>query len=102
MKLICMSFDGKFQTERPSFSEVQQAWRWGNDIGSKWFFYPFHFVTSESTKTIIDTPHGMDIMVGKRTATVAKIFQECFKLPETEGMSPDAYMGFVMNRLIPT
>ena len=101
MKLICMSFDGKYQTERPSFSEVAQAWRWSSDIGSKWLFYPWHFVTSESTKTIVAAPHGMEIMEGKRTATIVKIFQECFKLPETEGMDVEKYHAFVMNRLIP-
>jgi hypothetical protein len=96
-----MSFDGDFQTERPDFDEVDKAWRWGSDIGSKWFFYPFYFVTSASTKTIVAAPHGMELLEGKRTATVVKLFEECNKLPEANGMSVDDYLVFVMNRLIP-
>jgi len=44
-KIICMSFDGDYQTEKPEFDTIEEAWEYSNDLGSKWYFYPFHFVT---------------------------------------------------------
>ena len=31
MKLICMSFDGAYQTERPSFPTIEDAWEHSNN-----------------------------------------------------------------------
>ena len=75
-KIICMSFDGEYQTERPTFDTVDAAWIYSNDLGSKWFFYPFHFVVSESGKTIIDAPELLDALKGKRVKTVSNIFEK--------------------------
>lgn len=74
MRLICMSFDGDFQAENPIFTEVDEAWSYSNDLGSKWYFYPWHFVVTDTTKTIVAAPHGMEALVGKRTATVVRLF----------------------------
>ena len=74
-KLICMSFDGEYKTESPEFNEIQEAWNYSNDLGSKWFFYPFHFVVSESGKTIKDCPYPLDVFINRRVETVSKIFE---------------------------
>ena len=84
-KLICMSFDGEYQTERPVFESIDDAWEYSNDLGSKWFFYPFHFVVTEFGKTIRSTGQFLEHLEGLRVKTVAKIFLEHSKKPEMEG-----------------
>ena len=56
-KLLVMSFDGATQLENPDFKTVDDAWEHSNNLGSRWFFYPFHFVVTASGKTIKDTPN---------------------------------------------
>lgn len=88
-KLICMSFDGEVQIEHKIFEFVEDAWDYSNDLGSKWFFYPFHFVVSESEKTVID---GISyIFKNKRVKTVRKMFKTAFDLLEKEGRNADCY-----------
>jgi hypothetical protein len=102
-----MSFDGDFQTESKRtekgdvpFNSIEEAWEHSGDIGSKWFFYPFHFVTSDSTKTIKDAPgHSLKHFIGCRTETVVKIFKALHTDPETVGLEPDAYAVLAMNKL---
>lgn len=97
MKLICMAFDGDFQEERPSFETEQEGWEYANDIGSRWFFYPFCFLVSESGLTIVDAPERLEWTVGKRVATVARIFESCSKLEEAQGMEVDPFV-FLLDR----
>lgn len=101
MRIICMSFDGKFKTEAPIFTEVGKAWDYANDLGSKWYFYPWHFVTTDSTKTIVAAPHGMDAWVGRRTATVAKAFATLHKDLEEKGEQAgvDKYHALLVRKL---
>lgn len=87
-QLICMSFDGEYKTEAPLFDEIKQAWDYANDIGSKWFFYPFCFVTN-ARKTIVDSPDVLCFFNGVRIKTVSKIFKAESLKPETKGL--DAY-----------
>ena len=45
-QLICMSFDGEYVKDyKGSFEGCNNT---SNDIGSKWFFYPFHFIIDEN------------------------------------------------------
>lgn len=83
--LICMSFDGEYVTEKRGFDTVSDAWEHAEDIGSRWFFYPFYFVTSASGKTIVDTPSGLEDMRRMRVKTIERMFCECsiFSPPET-------------------
>ena len=41
--LICMSFDGEYvrDVRKASFDDCEYA---SADMGSKWFFYPFHLI----------------------------------------------------------
>ncbi|MCK9434334.1 MAG: hypothetical protein M0R32_05810 [Candidatus Cloacimonetes bacterium] len=97
MKLICMSFDGDFQRERPSFETEQEGWEYADDIGSRWFFYPFCFLVSESGKTIVDAPERLEWTIGKRVDTIARIFKSCSQLEEAEGMEVDPFV-FLLDR----
>ena len=90
-KLICMSFDGDYQTERAEFETVRQAWNHSEDMGSRWYFYPFHFVVRASGKTVAGAPYMMEYMKGMRVATVAKIFGKTSKRPEMQGVDVDAF-----------
>lgn len=97
MKLICMAFDGDYQSERPSFETEQEGWEYADDIGSKWFFYPFCFLVSESGLTIVAAPEHLEWTVGKRVATVSRIFESCSKLKEAQGMEATAFIFFLDN-----
>ena len=90
-KLIVMSFDGDYQTERPEFETVEQAWEHSNDLGSRWFFYPFHFVTTASGKTVKAAPDGLSQFEGMRLSKVASIFAETAKLPEMKNAGVDEF-----------
>lgn len=93
-RLICMSFDGEYQTERPTFKTIEDAWEYSNDLGSKWYFYPFHFVTSESGKTIKDSPYPLTHLIGVRTKSVANLFCAA---SEREDMQGVGVVEFVFN-----
>lgn len=81
-QLICMSFDGKFVTDS-THNSIEDAENASADMGSKWYFYPFHFIVSG--KTVKETCEGlinmqtkqayMPLMFkGKRLQTVVKAF----------------------------
>lgn len=89
--LVLLSFDGEYKRERGPFDSVEAAWQYANDLGSKWYFYPFVFVASESGKTIRETPRGLERFKGQRVATVAAIFARISKQPGAEGEGVDAY-----------
>lgn len=93
-KLICMSFDGEYVTERDTFATAQDAWEASDDLGSKWFFYPFHFVVTESGKTIVASPLPFGEGEGRRVSTVSSIFHKASQMPEAQGMDADRFAWF--------
>lgn len=90
-----MSFDGEYQTESPEFSEVDKAWRYADNLGSKWFFYPFYFLVTNSGKTIKDACDPLKHLVGKRTETVVALFKSLHTEPEATNMDAIKYACFV-------
>lgn len=90
--LICMSFDGEFQRERPTFDSIEAAWTYSNDLGSKWYFYPFHFVTTESHKTIRAASPDLEWLVGRRVESVARLFLRVSKIPEAKHAGIDDFV----------
>lgn len=96
-QLICMSFDGEFQRESPTFETINDTWEYANNLGSMWYFYPFRFVATE--KTIIDAPPELNFFNGKRIKTVQKKFRELFNLIESRGVDVgiDEYMFLLRN-----
>lgn len=61
-----MAFDGEYKRERPFFETIEEGWEYSDSIGSKWFFYPFHFIVSGNK--IISDHH----FAGKKISTVCK------------------------------
>jgi len=94
-KLICMSFDGDYQTERPAFDTIQEAWEYSEDLGSKWYFYPFHFVTTESAKTVRATPELMEHLNGVRVKELARHFASVATSDEAQGVDAEAFAFLV-------
>ena len=78
--LAVLAPDGERQIEYVGGS-VSDCWEHSNDMGSRWIFYPFHVVVSESHKTVIDTPDGfLSVFKGKRLKTL----QDYLKANERE------------------
>ncbi len=94
-KLICMAFDGEYQIERPIFKTIMEAWVYSGDLGSKWFFYPFHFVVTASGKTIKDAPETMQHLIGQRVKTVQQHFAKVAKTPEAQNADAEKFQFLV-------
>jgi len=75
-RLLCMSFDGSTQLERPQFKTLEELWSYADDLGSKWFFYPFYFAVTNSGKTVIEAPSNLEFMNGMKVTTVSRMFKE--------------------------
>ena len=91
-RLICMSFDGDYVSDNFEFDTVNDAWEYSNNIGSRWYFYPFHFVVTQTLKTIKDAPFPLEIFNNKRLKTVKNIFKEASQKPETQGMDVEEFV----------
>lgn len=55
-RLICMSFDGEYVTDS-HHNTIEDACETSADMGSKWFFYPFHFILSGNK--VVETGQGL-------------------------------------------
>jgi hypothetical protein len=84
-QVICMSFDGDFQRERPMFETIDEAWAYSNNLGSKWIFFPFHFVVSGNK--IVD---GVNF-VRRKIKTVQKIVKALSEEESMQGASVDDF-----------
>jgi CO dehydrogenase/acetyl-CoA synthase delta subunit len=96
-KLIAMSFDGKFKVEgdgnrHAGWETVEDAWMACEDMGSRWYFYPFWFVVTASGKTIVDSPQNLEHFNHKRVKTVVNIFELLHEMPEVEDADVDSYI----------
>ena len=90
-RLICMSFDGDYVTEGRDFKTPKDAGIRSEDMGSRWFFYPFHFITTGSGLTIKEAPSILSVFNGMRVKTVAEIFKRTAKLPKAQNVGPDEF-----------
>lgn len=90
--LICMSFDGEYQRERVNGDSLEDVWKFSDELGSKWYFYPFHFAVTESFKTIVEAPYPLEFLQGKRVRTVQKYFKAVSKLEENENVGIDEFI----------
>lgn len=88
---LVMSFDGETKPERGPFESIESAWQHLSDMGSKWYFYPFCFVTTESRKTIVAAPDLLKWTEGRRVASVARMFAAASILPDAQEMESDAF-----------
>lgn len=86
-KVMCMSFDGEIKIETPEFKTIEEAADYENNLGSKWFFYPFHFTISG--KTIKDCDNRISCLIGKRIKTIQKIFKQTHEFCKKNNISCD-------------
>lgn len=96
-QVICMSFDGEYQTERPEFESIDDAWEYSNDLGSKWYFYPFHFVIKNAT--IKDTPVHLEYFKDKRIITVKRLFKRLSIRSDLIGCDHDEYLNAIISEV---
>lgn len=75
--LIVMSFDGDYQTElkESSFDECLNA---SENMGSKWIFYPYHFIVTAGCQFVREVPAMFDFLQNKNLKTVQRIFKKLF------------------------
>jgi hypothetical protein len=93
-----MTYNGDYVTEGKNFKTIDSAWERANDMGSRWFFYPFCFVTSASGLTISEAPNYLnDLFKGMRVASVVKLFERMSKKPEAQKMGVEEFALFVYN-----
>jgi len=97
-KIVVMSFAGGIQRERPEFEDTADAWNYANDLGSKWFFYPFAFVVTGSGKTVVKTPELLEWAKSLRLSTVQKRFAQAAALPEAANMEWEAFSFLLLER----
>lgn len=91
VRLIVMSFDGEKQREGDTFNDVGEAWEHAGDMGSRWYFYPFRFVVTESGQTIVDTPSPLEHLKGRRVKTVQRLFKMASEKEENQGLDVEEF-----------
>jgi len=69
--LVCIAPDGDhiIDAKDKTYEECVRAER---DMGSRWFFYPFHVITNDSNVTVVDAFDDMEPFIGKRLKTLKK------------------------------
>ena len=88
-QLICMSFDGDYKRETPEFESIADAWDYSNDLGSKWYFYPFHFIVSR--ETVKSSGPGLGKFINKRIKTLKREFFKASLLPEMQDVGCEEF-----------
>ena len=77
-----MSFDGVTVKEREG-SSVEELIKVSADLGSKWFFNPFHIITT--IKGRVRDFYGMNCLYqNKSIKTVQNVFKKYYDLAEKE------------------
>ena len=88
-KLVCLAFDGDMVVERPTFDSIEEASDYSDDMGSKWIFYPFHFVVTDSLKTVKEGDQRLYFLKEKRLSTVRRIFKKVYDETGSEELQYD-------------
>lgn len=91
-KVMVMAFDGDIKIERPEFDTVDDAAGYANNLGSKWWFFPFEFIITETEKTVVKAPDRLEFLEDKRIKTVQKLFNQIATDPEMEGADVDEFV----------
>lgn len=97
--LICMGFDGEYVIEKDGFTTVNDAWKHANNMGSRWYFYPFHMVTTASHKTVVNASYGLECVSGKRLNTVSKLFKKVSEYPALNLADVDNFIWAIQTEL---
>ena len=54
-QLILFSLDGGYVIEATKFNSIDEAWEFENNMGSRWFFYPYPYIIEEGGKKIVSS-----------------------------------------------
>jgi len=93
-RLIVMSFDGDYKTESPQFENIDDAWDYANDLGSKWYFYPFYFVVDQAGE-VVATPQLMEHLEGLTVEDLAAHFKEVSETGDAKGVNAEQFAFMV-------
>lgn len=58
-KLLCIAPDGETKTEG-EYETIEEAWQRNENMGSRWFFYPFRAVIT--SKMVAEQAHGLEYL----------------------------------------
>ena len=80
-KLLLVAPDGDFVTDR-SQDTVEECCKQSADMGSRWFFYPFHFIIKDKGKIdlnqrVIEPPDQLDFLKGKSLRNAIEHVKAC-------------------------
>jgi hypothetical protein len=64
-------------------------------MGTRWYFYPFHFVTTGSGKTVRATPELLEHLNDVRVKQVAQHFAEVSATPEAQNADAESFAFMV-------
>lgn len=70
--LRCIAPDGASVREG-EFDSIESAWDRASEMGSRWFFYPFHVVTGSCDPDkcrVVSAPDGYDFLRSLKFKTV--------------------------------
>ncbi len=96
--VVCMSFDGEFVREHKLFNTIEDANSHIENLGSKWYFYPFAFVTTEFYKTVVDAGI-IEELNGKRLKTVSKLFEKVCNAHRDQKLDIDQFIHAVKEEI---
>lgn len=80
-----MADDGGYVIDDSVHTTIDEAWDYAGDFGSKWVFYPYVFIITDSELSIVEGPLNLEYMKGKRVSTVERLFKEHFDKHLKEG-----------------
>jgi hypothetical protein len=76
---LCMALDGGFVTDG-DFKTKEEAIENSANMGSKWIFYPFHFIVKKDyeflNKRILAAGESLEHLEGKTINTARKYIKE--------------------------
>lgn len=105
--LIMMSFDGA-TVKDSGHNEKEELYNTLENMGSKWFFYPFAFsvrgnTINEAFGSICNTKTGEaymnTIFKGKWLKTAVKVFKQASISPDTNGLDPLDYEDYILTEM---
>lgn len=79
IRLVCVTFCGAHVTEG-YFESISAAWDRSIDMGSRWYFYPFHFVLKDligvsGDSVVVSAPDCLKHYEGRDFREVQEVFK---------------------------
>jgi len=93
-QVIVMSFEGDYQTEREQFENIDDAWTYSGNLGSKWYFYPFHFVVDQAGE-VVAAPELMQHLERLTIEDLAEHFKQVSQSKDAQGVDAEQFAFMV-------